>query len=89
MVICIDSPDFNYNLVKSLRKKNLIIKLYKLLHLQFGPGDPAEQKILQKYIMKFFFYLILKKKYFNYPNLKTLFIGHPIFHIKKKNKPRL
>ncbi len=35
--------------------------------------------------MKFSFYLILKKKYFNFKNIKSTFIGHPVYHIPRRN----
>jgi len=60
LVITIDSPDFNYPLIKRIRKKNIIRKLYKLWHLQYGLGENIEQKNLLSCLMKYLYCLILK-----------------------------
>ncbi len=60
LVICVDSPDFNYQLAKKLKKIILKITLYRLLLLQFGHGEVKEQKSLLKFLMKFLLYLVLK-----------------------------
>ena len=60
LIITIDSPDFNYPLIKKFEIKNLKKILYILLLQQFGLGENIEQKNLQKFLMKYLFYLILK-----------------------------
>ncbi len=84
LVICIDSPDFNYNLVKSLRKKKFNNKIIQIVAPTVWAWRPSRAKNFAKIYNEIFLLFDFEKKYFNYPNLKTLFIGHPIFHIKKK-----
>ncbi len=84
LVICIDSPDFNYNLVKSLRKKKFNNKIIQIVAPTVWAWRPNRAKNFAKIYNEIFLLFDFEKKYFNYPNLKTLFIGHPIFHIKKK-----
>ena len=59
IVICVDSPDFNYNLAKKLKK----IKLFKLLLQLYGHGERVGLKNFLKFMMKYLLYLILKKNF--------------------------
>ena len=82
LIISIDSPDFNYPLMKKVRKFNNNINI---LHI-VAPTVWAWRKKRAKKFAKIFNELLVlfdfESKYFVKYNLKTTFIGHPIFYIK-------
>ena len=54
LVISIDSPDFNYPLMKKVRKINNKIKIIHVVApSQFGHGEKKEQKNFLKYLMNY------------------------------------
>ena len=85
LIITIDSPDFNYPLVKKLRKKYF---KKKIIHI-VAPTVWAWRKYRAKKFSKIFDELLVlfnfEKKYFTKYGLKTTLIGHPIYYIKKLN----
>ena len=84
LVICIDSPDFNYNLVKSLRKNKYDKKIIQIVAPTVWAWRSKRAKKFAKLYNEIFLLFDFEKKYFNYPNLHSTFIGHPIYHIKKR-----
>ena len=86
LVICIDSPEFNYNLTKSLRNSEFSNKIIQIV----APTVWAwREKRAYKFSNIYDEILLLfefEKKYFNYPNCRSTFIGHPIYHIKKRKQ---
>ena len=81
LVITIDSPDFNYQLAKKLRKnkfKNRIIHIVSPSVWAWRKGRAKKFSIIYDEIFTLFKF---ENKYFNKYGLKTTFIGHPIFHI--------
>ena len=85
LIITIDSPDFNYPLVNKLRKLNYKNKVIQIV----APTVWAWRKYRAKKFSKIFNEILLLFKfeanYFNKYNLKTTFIGHPIYYIKSIN----
>ena len=82
LVISIDSPDFNYPLMKRVRKIN---KKIKIIHVVAPSVWAWREKRAEKFSKIFNELLVLfdfESKYFIKYNLKTTFIGHPIFFIK-------
>ncbi len=83
LVITIDSPDFHYPLVKKLKKN---VFNCKYIHI-VAPSVWAWRKNRAKKFSKVFDELLVlfnfEIKYFTKYNLKTTFIGHPIYYIKK------
>ena len=53
-----------------------------LLH-RYGFGEKIELKKLKSLLIIYFYYLNLKKKYFDEENIKNTFVGHPL--IEKKD----
>ena len=86
LVICIDSPDFNYNLVKSLRKSFYKNKIIQIVAPTVWAWRQNRAKKFSKLYDEIFLLFDFEKKYFNYPNIKTTFIGHPVYHINKRQK---
>ena len=81
LIITIDSPDFNYPLIKKLRKLNYNSKIIHIV----APTVWAWREYRAKKFSKVFDELLIlfefEKKYFDKYYLKTTFIGHPIFYI--------
>ncbi len=84
LVICIDSPDFNYNLVKSLRKSKFSKKIIHIVAPTVWAWRKKRAKKFAKIYNEIFLLFEFEKKFFQYPKFNTTFIGHPIFHIKKR-----
>ena len=83
LVITIDSPDFNYPLVKEI-KKNKYNK--NIIHI-VAPTVWAWREYRAKNFAKIYNELLVlfkfEIKYFTKYGLKTNLIGHPIYYIKK------
>ena len=86
LVICIDSPDFNYNLVKSLRKKKFTNKIIQIVAPTVWAWRKKRAKKFATQYDEIFLLFEFEKEYFHYPDFKYTFIGHPIFHVKKRIK---
>lgn len=86
LIICIDSPDFNYNLVKSLRKKKYSKKIIQIVAPTVWAWRKNRAKKFAKLYNEIFLLFDFEKKYFQFPNFSFTFIGHPIFHIKKRTE---
>ncbi len=84
LVICIDSPDFNYNLVKSIRKKNFKNKVIQIVAPTVWAWRENRAKKFANIYDEIFLLFEFEKKYFKFENLKSTIIGHPVFHIPKR-----
>ena len=84
LILTIDSPDFNYNLVKQLRKSNFKKKIIHIVAPTVWAWRSYRAKKFANIFDEIFFLFNFEKKYFNFQNLKKTFIGHPIFHIRKR-----
>ncbi len=84
LIITIDSPDFNYNLVNQLRKLNFNKKIIHIVAPTVWAWRLYRAKKFANIYDEIFLLFNFEKKYFNFQNLKKTFIGHPIFHIKKR-----
>tara|TARA_Y100000768_G_scaffold177621_1_gene132905 strand:- start:167 stop:1141 length:975 start_codon:yes stop_codon:yes gene_type:complete len=84
LVICIDSPEFNYNLISSLRKKNYSNKIIQIVAPTVWAWRPYRALKFAKLYNEIFILFDFEKQYFNFPNFNCTFIGHPIYHIKKR-----
>ncbi len=85
LVITIDSPDFNYNLVRQLRKSKYKKKIIHIVAPTVWAWRAYRAKKFAYIYNELFLLFNFEKKYFNFKEFNTLFIGHPIFHIKKRN----
>ncbi len=84
LILTIDSPDFNYNLVKQLRKSNFKKKIIHIVAPTVWAWRSYRAKKFANIFDEIFLLFNFEKKYFNFQNLKKTFIGHPIFHIRKR-----
>ena len=91
LIICVDSPDFNYHLAKKV-KKNYNKKIIQIVAPTVWAWRKNRAKKFAKVYNEIFTLFNFEKKYFEKENLKSIFIGHPISLINecdynnKKNK---
>ena len=86
-LITIDSPDFNFRVLQRMFKKDYHIKKIHYVAPTVWAWRKNRAKILSKYADQLLTILPFESKYFIKHNLKTKFIGHPIFDIKI-NRPK-
>ena len=86
LVITIDSPDFNFNLVNQLRKLNYRKKIIHIVAPTVWAWRSYRARKFADIYDEMFLLFNFEKKYFTFNNFKTTFIGHPIFYIKKRRK---
>ncbi len=84
LIITIDSPDFNYNLAKQLRKSNFKKKIVHIVAPTVWAWRSYRAKKFANIFDEIFLLFNFERKYFNFQNLNKTFIGHPIFHIKER-----
>ena len=84
LIITVDSPDFNYNLVNQLRKSNFKKKIVHIVAPTVWAWRSYRAKKFANIFDEIFLLFNFEKKYFNFKNLNYTFIGHPIFHIKER-----
>ena len=84
LILTIDSPDFNYNLVNKLRKNNYIKKIIHIVAPTVWAWRSYRARKFANIYDEIFLLFNFEKKYFNSQNLNRIFIGHPIFHVKKR-----
>ena len=81
LVILIDSPDFNYQLAKKLKKNNFNNKVIQIVAptvWAWREGRAKKFSLVYDEILTLFKF---EKKYFEKYGLKTTFIGHPVSQI--------
>ena len=81
LVILIDSPDFNYQLAKKLKKHNFnnnIIQIVAPTVWAWREGRAKKFSLVYDELLTLFKF---EKKYFEKYGLKTTFIGHPVSQI--------
>ena len=84
LIICIDSPDFNYHLIKSLRKKNYSKKIIQIVAPTVWAWRENRAKKFSNIFDEIFVLFEFERKYFQFSNIKCTFIGHPIYYLKKR-----
>ena len=84
LILTIDSPDFNYNLVNKLRNNNYKKKIIHIVAPTVWAWRSYRARKFANIYDEIFLLFNFEKKYFNYQNLNKIFIGHPIFHVKKR-----
>jgi len=85
LVICVDSPDFNYQLAKKLKKNNYKKKIIQIVAPTVWAWRSGRAKKFAKVYDEIFTLFNFEKKYFEKKGLKTTFIGHPVSLINSKN----
>ena len=86
LVITIDSPDFNYPLIKRIRKKKYNKKVIQIVAPTVWAWREYRAKKFAKLFDEIFILFNFENSYFSKFKLKTTFIGHPIFYIENRNK---
>ena len=85
LIITIDSPDFNYPLIKKLRNKNFTKKVIHIV----APTVWAWRKYRAKKFSLIYDELLVlfnfEIKYFTKFGLKTTLIGHPVYYLNTLN----
>ena len=81
LIISIDSPDFNYPLIKKLRNLNFNSKIIHIVAPTVWAWRGYRAKKFSYVIDELLILFKFEKKYFDKYSLKTTFIGHPIFYI--------
>ena len=81
LLITIDSPDFNYQLVKKIRKKNFKNKIIHIVAPSVWAWRSKRAKKFADVYDEIFTLFKFENNFFNQFGLKTTFIGHPIYHI--------
>ncbi len=83
LVICVDSPDFNYQLAKKLKKNNFQNNIIQIVAPTVWAWRKGRAKKFAKVYNEIFTLFNFEKKYFENEGLKSTFIGHPVSLIKK------
>ena len=86
ILVTIDSPDFNFRVLKRISNKMPLTKKIHYVAPTVWAWRSGRAKYLSKYINKLLTILPFESKYFTKYNLKTKFVGHPIYEIRKGKK---
>lgn len=86
LVITIDSPDFNYPFSKKLRKYGYKGKIIQIVAPTVWAWREYRAKKFANIFDEIFTLFSFEKKFFEKFNLKTTYIGHPIYYIKNQSK---
>lgn len=86
LVITIDSPDFNYPFSKKLRKYGYKGKIIQIVAPTVWAWREYRAKKFANIFDEIFTLFPFEKKFFEKFNLKTTYIGHPIYYIKTQSK---
>lgn len=78
LVICVDSPDFNYHLAKKIKKNNFHKKIIQIVAPTVWAWRSGRAKQFSKVFNEIFTLFNFERKYFEREGLKTTFIGHPV-----------
>ena len=82
-LITIDSPDFNFRILKRISKKITNIKKFHYVAPTVWAWRRGRAKFLAKHSDKLFTILPFENKFCSKHNLKTSFVGHPIYDLRK------
>ena len=83
VLVTIDSPDFNFRVLKRISNKIPFTKKIHYVAPTVWAWRSGRAKYLSNYIDKLLTILPFEKKYFTKYNLNTKFVGHPVYEIRK------
>ena len=83
VLVTIDSPDFNFRILKRIHDKTPGTKKIHYVAPTVWAWRSGRAKYLSNYIDKLLTILPFEKKYFTKYNLNTKFVGHPVYEIRK------
>ena len=86
LILTIDSPDFNYPLVKKVRKKGFKKNIFHVVAPTVWAWRKNRAKKFAKIYDHIFTLFPFENSYFEKFNLKSTCIGHPIYYIKNKSR---
>ena len=85
LVICVDSPDFNYQLAKKIKNNNYQKKIIQIVAPTVWAWRAGRAKKFSKVFNEIFTLFNFERKYFEKEGLKSTFIGHPISIINESD----
>ena len=85
LVICVDSPDFNFQLAKKLKNNNYNNNIIQIVAPTVWAWRSGRAKKFANYYDEIFTLFKFENKFFENVGLKTTFIGHPISLINNIN----
>jgi lipid-A-disaccharide synthase len=85
LVICVDSPDFNYHLAKKIKKNNYHKKIIQIVAPTVWAWRSGRAKKFSKVFNEIFTLFNFERKFFEKEGLKSTFIGHPISIIEESD----
>jgi lipid-A-disaccharide synthase len=85
LVICVDSPDFNYHLAKKIKKNNYNKKIIQIVAPTVWAWRGGRAKKFSKFFNEIFTLFNFERKFFEKEGLRSTFIGHPISIINESN----
>ena len=85
LVICIDSPYFNYQLAKKLKKNNFSNSVIQIVAPTVWAWRKNRARKFSLVYDEIFTLFNFEKKYFKKEGLKSTFIGHPVCLINSSN----
>ena len=85
LVICVDSPDFNYQLAKKIKKNNFKKKIIQNVAPTVWAWRSGRANKFSKVFNEIFTLFNFERKFFENVGLKSTFIGHPISIINESN----
>jgi len=78
LVICVDSPDFNYQLAKKIKNNNYKKKIIQIVAPTVWAWRSGRAKKFSKVFNEIFTLFNFERSFFENVGLKSTFIGHPI-----------
>ena len=78
LVICVDSPDFNYQLAKKIKYNNYQKKIIQIVAQTVWAWRSGRANKFSKVFNEIFTLFNFERKFFENVGLKSTFIGHPI-----------
>ena len=78
LVICVDSPDFNYQLAKKIKNNKYQQKIIQIVAPTVWAWRRGRAKKFSKVFNEIFTLFNFERKFFEKEGLKSTFIGHPI-----------
>jgi lipid-A-disaccharide synthase len=85
LIICVDSPDFNYQLAKKIKKNNYQKNIIQIVAPTVWAWRSGRANKFSKVFNEIFTLFNFERKFFEKEGLKTTFIGHPISIINESD----
>ena len=85
LIICVDSPDFNYQLAKKIKNNKYQKKIIQIVATTVWAWRMGRAKKFSKVFNEIFTLFNFERKFFEKEGLKSTFIGHTISIIKESD----